>query len=64
METFSGLLLIPVLILLIALAVLAFFMPYFVWQIAKQTKATQEEAKKLTTLQRQMLRAYGHEPEA
>ena len=100
-----GILMVPVLILLLVLAVLAFLLPYFVYAIAnrilklvtqgqEQTKALnqllrhiesgaqliegQDEglafgvqdaatAKQLETnnqLLRQLLRAYGHEPEA
>ena len=46
----AGLLIIPVIILLFILAVLAFLMPYFVYKISQQTRATADEAKKLGAL--------------
>jgi len=57
METIGALLMIPVFILLLILAVMAFLMPYYVWKIAKGIDTNNR-------LQRQLLRAYGHEPEA
>lgn len=52
----EGFFIVPVLFLLLFLAVLALFMPYFVWRISKQTATTNK-------LLRQIIKAYGHEPE-
>ena len=52
----EGLFIVPIIFLLLFLAVLALFMPYFVWRISKHTAATNK-------LLRQLLKAYGHEPE-
>jgi hypothetical protein len=57
METIGALLMIPVFILLLIMAVMAFLMPYYVWKIAKGIDTNNR-------LQRQLLRAYGHTPEA
>ena len=52
----EGLLMVPLIMLLVFLAVLAVLMPYFVWRISKHTAATNK-------LLRQLLKAYGHEPQ-
>jgi TRAP-type mannitol/chloroaromatic compound transport system permease small subunit len=52
----EGLFVLPLVLLVIFLAVLAVLMPYFVWRISKHTAATNK-------LLRQLLKAYGHEPE-
>jgi lipopolysaccharide export LptBFGC system permease protein LptF len=82
-----GILMVPVLILLLVLALLAFLLPYYVFAIAGRTlkllAQAEEQTKLLKQLQqrgdssaaivqslqtnnqllRQLLRAYGHEPE-
>jgi hypothetical protein len=60
---FLGILMFPILIALFVLLVLAFLMPYFIYKIAKEVASVNEEAKKLNALTRQLLRAYGHDPE-
>lgn len=52
----EGLFVLPLVLLVIFLAVLAVLMPYFVWRISKHTATTNK-------LLRQLLKAYGHEPE-
>lgn len=63
---------------LIVLAVLALLMPYYVYRISKDAeetkalakdlaetaKATKAEQEKTNGLLRQLIKAYGHEPEA
>jgi uncharacterized membrane protein affecting hemolysin expression len=46
------------------LCVLAILMPLFVYKIWFETAVTAREIKKQNTLTRQLIRAYGHEPEA
>ena len=53
----EGLFIVPLFFLLLFLAVLALLLPYFVWRIRK-------EAATSNKLMRQLLKAYGQEPEA
>ena len=48
MEAIGGLLIIPIVTVLIVISVLAFLMPYFVYQIAKQTKVNADELRKIS----------------
>ena len=53
----EGLFIVPLFFLLLFLAVLALLLPYFVWRIRK-------EAATSNKLMRQLLKAYGQDPEA
>ena len=75
---FGGLAMVAVVFGLIVLLILAILMPYYVYKIAQHTKdldeqvkalgattaATHAEQAKTTALLRQLIKAYGHEPEA
>ena len=66
----ESLFIVPLVILLLLLGVLAVLMPYYVYRIARTTDELRkvsismlDQQMKVNKLQRQLLRAYGHEPE-
>ena len=66
----SGLLVIVGVVLLIFLAILAILMPYYVYKcrhlltdLISKTDEQITETKRTNNLLRQLIRAYGHEPE-
>lgn len=75
---FGGLAMVAIVFGLIVLAVLAILMPYYVYKIAQHARELGEQVKALSAqgsaihaeqaktnvLLRQLIKAYGHEPEA
>ena len=61
---FGGLAMVAVIFGLIVLAVLAILMPYYVYRIFGQLFTIRQETQKTNSLLRQLIKAYGHDPEA
>jgi len=61
---FGGLAMVAIVFGLIVLAVLAILMPYYVYRIFGQLFIIRQEAQKTNALLRQIIKAYGHDPEA
>jgi hypothetical protein len=71
LAVWGGLLVFCAFVVLVVLAVLAMLMPYFVYKISNsvqdckaRTINLDENTKRTNILLRQLIRAYGHEPEA
>ena len=60
----AGIGVMAVIVAVVVLAVLAILMPYYVYRIFGQLFTIRQETQKTNSLLRQLIKAYGHEPEA
>lgn len=60
----AGMGVMAVIVAVVVLAVLAILMPYYVYRIFGQLFIIRQEAQKTNALLRQIIKAYGHDPEA